>query len=204
MKCSVLYSSIILSFLLMTGLLIQACSEGKESEELAEKEKFSSDTGNDWEKSPCELFGTSDLSNVFGLDGAVVDMQPDEYAGGKIKVCRYEIREKDQQYSALIIRVERNENTSGDRLKQRMKELKEYGAPLAGTKETQIYASVENLGTEAAFSENIPYDKNLVIRVEERFLINIEYNKFLNGGEEIGAFQGCLSQVGKYLLEHYK
>ncbi|WP_294180565.1 hypothetical protein [uncultured Schumannella sp.] len=147
----------------------------------------------------CDFLDGATVASGLGLDGAEVSLE-DTRDKDDQKVCRYELRESGS-FSVFILAIDVNDSADvnptqyTDRLDQALTE----GLPVPGFDLTQTFVPVEGLGTEAVYSGNLPEDKNLVLRLEDEFLIQLNYNKFADGAD-IGDYQAQLVGLAHELL----
>lgn len=147
----------------------------------------------------CEFLDGAAVASGLGIPGAEVSLD-DVRDKDDQKVCRYELRDSGA-FSVFILAIDINDSADvtptpyAERLEQALTE----GLPVPGFDLIQTFEPVEGLGTEAAYSGNLPDDKNLVLRLDDDVLIQLNYNRFADGAD-IGDYQAQLVGLANELL----
>ena len=127
----------------------------------------------------CEFLDGAAVASGLGIPGAEVSLD--------------DVRDKDDQ------KVCRSADVTPTPYAERLEQALTEGLPVPGFDLIQTFEPVEGLGTEAAYSGNLPDDKNLVLRLDDDVLIQLNYNRFADGAD-IGDYQPQLVGLANELL----
>jgi hypothetical protein len=150
---------------------------------------------------PCDLLATDDISQVLGIEKGSINSSVQRNKDDK-KICRYEMKNTSYGYVALIVVVNYNDrqDVRPNQYSKRMAAALSDGLPVMGFADrVQLFKKVDGLGTEAGYSDNMPDNKNLLLRLGEDYLINLELS-YSAGNKGIPNVQDKLVTLANKLL----
>ncbi|GHB72226.1 hypothetical protein [Persicitalea jodogahamensis] len=153
-------------------------------------------------KAPCDFLDTQTVAAGLGVSESSITVKPDRDKDDH-KVCRYEIKDGPGAMSVLTVSINFNKNKekTPKKLSNRLNEALTNGLPMMGYKDqVQAFKEIKGLGTQTAYSGNMPNDKNLLTRLDDDYLISLQYNKYLPG-QDIGDFEQKLKALMVKILE---
>lgn len=175
----------------------QASGSANESTQSSTEKPFSIEG-----KAACEVVSIETIAKLFNVPAGSITSE--SYRDKEDhKLCRYELRYAQDKIASLFINARYNDrqdvrpNQYSDEFKKALNE----GLPVDGFKDKiQTFEEVNGLGTQAAYSGNLPDNKNLIVRIGEDYFIRLEYSRYENGND-IGDYQSELTQLAKTLLQ---
>lgn len=193
---------------IMSAMFIGSCSSTetdgtkKNGAEGSEETEISAETFSIEGKAACDILSKEAVAQVFDFsaDNITTETYRDK---DDQKVCRYEMRFSKDKMAALIVAISYNDrqdvnpNQYSDEIAKALKD----GLPVQGFKDRiQEFDEVQNVGTQAAYSGNMPDNKNLIFRINEDYFVRLEYSRY-EEGKDIGEFKSELTELAKALLK---
>lgn len=153
-------------------------------------------------KAACDILSKEAVAQAF--DFSADDITTETYRDkDDQKVCRYEMCFSKDKMAALIVAISYNDrqdvnpNEYSDELAKALSD----GLPIQGFKDRiQEFDEVKNVGTQAAYSGNMPDNKNLIFRINEDYFVRLEYSRY-EDGKDIGDLKGELTELARALLK---
>lgn len=200
--------------LLLIGLvaLTAACSSSSDNDDAqvsTSGEQASTETstiaGNSFSldgKAACEILSVETIAALFKVPADAITSEAyrdkDDH-----KLCRYELRYSPNKIASLYVNIKYNDRQDkvSNQYSDEMKKALAEGLPVDGFKDKiQTFESVQDLGTQAAYSGNLADNKNLIFRIGEDYFIRLEYGRY-EDGKDIGDYKSELTQLAKALLQ---
>lgn len=139
----------------------------------------------------CDYLSADEVADAFGASDVTPEAVRDK---SDHRICRYEVILADGAYSALIVGI-RSGDAAGVPFSDYLATVAQEGLAVDGFDDVvQEFAQATGPGDDPLYSGNLAEDKNLIFRLGDSYLINLEYSKW-NDGVDIGDFSATLSEL---------